>query len=104
MISKLTQAVKQFLEKRREIAIDGSRRLVMLGRDEFKYIDGERSMIVFVELLSGRPQRAIHLSSIDKWLPPHEDQMISEQQRQQIASAIAQAFTSRGRSVTLWSG
>ena len=104
MISKLTQAVKGLLKKRRETVIDGSRRLFMLGRGEFKYIDGDRSMIVFIELLSGKPERAIHVSSIKNWLPPHEDQIISDQERQQIANAIAQAFTSRGRSVTLWSG
>ena len=76
----------------------------MLGRDEYKYIDGDRSLIAFIELLSGKPERAIHLSSIDKWLPPHEGERITEEERQQIANKIARALTRRGKSVTLWSG
>ena len=89
MIVKLTQAVSD------------SRRLTVLGPDEFKYRNGDRRMIVLLSYCVADRSVAIHLSSISKWLPTYEHPMVSEQEGHQIANAIAQAFIRRGRSATL---
>jgi Immunity protein 74 len=81
--------------------IDSSSRLIRLGRDEYKYVEGDRSLILFIELLTGKPELAIHSSSIDKWLPPDEDQTITEEERQQVTRKIAQYLAERGRSVMI---
>ena len=83
----------------RETRIDDSSQLIMLGRDEYKYIEGERSLVLQIEMLRGVPNRLLYSSTIKRWLPPHQDERISEEDRQRIATKIANFLVSQGYSV-----
>src|SRR5262245_35143301 len=78
--------------------IDDSSQLTKLGRDEYKYLEGERSLVLQVDMLRGR-NRLLYSSTIERWLPPHEDETISEEDRRRIAAKIASFLTSQGYSV-----
>jgi hypothetical protein len=83
----------------RETRIDDSSELKVLGRDEYKYIEGERSLILQIDLLRGVPNRLLYSSTIERWLPPHQDETISEEDRKRIAAKIANFLTGQGYSV-----
>jgi len=84
----------------RQTRIDSSSELFKVGRDEYKYVEGDRSVVVFVELLWGEGTDVrLHSSSIDQWLPPHQNTPITADQRQQIASKIAKFLKEQGKSV-----
>jgi hypothetical protein len=85
----------------RETRIDDKSQLIRVGRDEYKYLEEERAVVVFIEMLSGAPNRLIHLSSIDQWIPPHKDQPITEEERQRIAKKIAKFLADQGYSVQI---
>jgi hypothetical protein len=97
MLSKLWQFFI-WLGIGRETRIDDSSRLIKLGRDEYKYIEGERSLVLQIDMLKG-PNRLLYSSTIKHWLPPHQDEKISEVDRQRIASKIASFLVSQGYSV-----
>ena len=98
MLSRLWRLLIQ-LGIGRETRIDGSSQLKALGRDEYKYIEGERSLILQIDMLRGKPNRLLYSSTIKRWLPPYQDEAISEQDRQRIATKIANFLTSQGYSV-----
>jgi len=62
------------------------------GRDEYKYIEGDRALILQVEMLSGTPQRVIYSRTIKKWLPPHDKENITDQKRKEILEKVCKYF------------
>ena len=83
----------------RETEIDGTNQLFKVGRDEYKYIERGRSLLVQIDMLGGS-RKILYSSTIKQWLPPHQDQRISEEDRRRIANKIAGFLTSQGESVT----
>jgi predicted transglutaminase-like protease len=77
------------------------RKLVRLGRDEYKYCEGDHALILQVEMLNGKPNRLIYSSTIKKWLPPHEDEAIEATRQREIAERIAALFEENGYSVEI---
>jgi hypothetical protein len=67
-----------------------------LGRDEYKYIEGDHALTVQVEMLSGTPSRVIYERTIKKWLPPHEHEIIGEEKRKEILEKIRRYFEING--------
>ena len=82
-----------------ESRIDSGSQLIRLGRDEYKYIEGERSLVLQIDMGIGVPNRLLYSSTIKRWLPPHQDETITEEDRQRIASKIANFLVSQGYSV-----
>ena len=76
--------------------IDEHCSLQMVGRDEYKYWEGEKSMLIGIDMLTREPQKAISPSAIRRWLPPHENEEITEEKRQEILAEICQLFESQG--------
>jgi hypothetical protein len=83
----------------RETRIDDSSQLIKLGRDEYKYVEGDRSLVLQIDMGIGQPSRLLYSSTIKGWLPPHQDEKISEEDRQRIAGKIAKFLVSQGESV-----
>ena len=44
----------------RELKIDDNRSLVRLGRDEYKYCDGDHALVLQIEMLTGKPERLLY--------------------------------------------
>ena len=75
---------------------DGSR-LIPAGRDSQFYVDqAGRRVEVYTELLGGDVERRIEAASIDKWLPPYE-QEITEGERQEIIGKICDYYRKTNR-------
>ncbi|MEW5978117.1 MAG: Imm74 family immunity protein [Acidobacteriota bacterium] len=84
-----------------ETRIDGSSHLIRLGRDEYQFVEGARRVNVYIEMLSGTPDRMLDRSSIDRWLPPHEREDIDETERERIAGKISEFLNRQGHSVEI---
>ncbi|MEW5978116.1 MAG: Imm74 family immunity protein [Acidobacteriota bacterium] len=85
----------------RETRIDRYSRLIRIGRDEYRYVEGERTLTLQIDMLKGRPSKLIYPSSIDRWLPPHEDKPITDLDRKRIAQKIADFMRKQGISVAI---
>jgi hypothetical protein len=85
----------------RQLDIDDSRRLLRLGRDEYKYCDGNRALILQIEMLTGKPDRLLYSSTIKQWLPPHESEPIDSKQRFEIAERIRRGLVKAGYTVEI---
>jgi Zn-dependent M32 family carboxypeptidase len=72
--------------------IDNVSSMVSWGRDEYKYIEGDRSLIVQAEMLSGTPQRVIYSRTIKKWLPPYDKENITDQKKKEILEKVCKYF------------
>ena len=63
-----------------------------VGRDEYRYVEGDHVLTLQIEMLSGEPRRVIYSRTIKKWLPPHDNEVISDEKRKQIVEKISQHF------------
>ena len=79
--------------------IDERRRLDRLGRDEYKYCDGGRCVVLQIEMLIGKPDRLLYSSTIKKWRPPFETEKIDATERSEIANQIAKFLNDNGHNV-----
>ncbi len=64
--------------------IDNSTNVYKRGRDEYLYKEGNHSLMIYAELLTGNPDIDIDISSIRKWLPPHQDEYLSQEDKNRI--------------------
>lgn len=64
----------------------------VLGRTGIEYTEGARSVFVDSEVLAGEHGIAISKGSIRAWQPPHQDEKISEEERQRIVDNICRAI------------
>jgi hypothetical protein len=85
----------------RKLNIDDNRSLVRLGRDEYKYCDGDHELILQIEMLTGKPNRLLYSSTIKQWLPPHESEPIDSMQRREIAERISGCLETAGYTVQI---
>jgi hypothetical protein len=72
------------------------------SRDEYKYVEGERLMIINAELLGGKIERAICYDSIRRWEPPFDHEPISEEKRQEILRNFCSYLESQHISYKVW--
>jgi Immunity protein 74 len=81
--------------------IDSISSMERLGRDEYKYIEGDRALTVQVEMLSGTPRRVIYSRTIKNWMPPHDNEIITEDKRKEIVANICKYFEMNNISYTV---
>ena len=85
--------VSSFLKKFRTIkTIDEVSSMERLGRDEYKYIEGDHALTLQVEMLSGNPSRVIYSRTIKNWMPPYDKENITEERRKEIIKKICKYF------------
>lgn len=87
----------RWLMRLRGAEIDGEKSFSSIGRDEFEYREGSRRMIIYAELLVGEASRAIDASSIERWLPPHDAEIVNSKQKREILRDIVTFFERRGK-------
>lgn len=56
-------------------------------------------MKTYMERLRGKPDRVIYKGADPKWLPPHENESISEEQDKFILNALVKHFEKLGEIV-----
>src|SRR5215510_5777749 len=81
--------------------IDGTASMQRLGRDEYKYVEGDHTLKLQVEMLSGTPRRVIYSRTIKNWLPPYENERITEQKKREILERVCKYFDANGISYTV---
>src|SRR6266496_2724573 len=81
--------------------IDSISSMERLGRDEYKYIEGDRALTVQIEMLSGTPRRVIYSRTIKKWMPPYDNEPITEDKRKEIVAKICKYFEINNISYTV---
>lgn len=87
------ESINRFFKKFRTIKhIDDVSSMERIGRDEYKYIEGDHALTLQVEMLSGTPRRVIYSRTIKKWLPPHDNEAISDEKRKEILERICKYF------------
>jgi immunity protein 74 of polymorphic toxin system len=89
--------ISKFLKTFRTIKqIDNTSSMERLGRDEYKYIEGDHALTVQVEMLSGTPSRVIYERTIKTWLPPYDHEKIDDERRKAILQKICRYFEING--------
>jgi hypothetical protein len=82
--------------------IDELRRVYPIGRDEFRYFEGDRSLDLQIDLLKGKPDRLLYPETIVQWRPPHQNEPIDAEKRAEIARTIAQFLNDTGESTEIF--
>lgn len=70
------------------------------GRDEIVFEENGRQAVIYSELGS-KPNRGIYVSSITKWEPPHENEPLTDDQRENILALLCEHYDSLGISYEL---
>jgi hypothetical protein len=95
-------SVNKFFKRFRTIKkIDEFSSIERLGRDEYKYVEGDHALVLQVEMLSGTPRRVIYSRTIKNWLPPHEMENITDQKRKEILRKVCKYFEINNISYTV---
>jgi hypothetical protein len=81
--------------------IDNISSMERLGRDEYKYIEGDRALRVQIEMLTGAPKRVIYSATIKNWMPPNDNEVITEDKRKEIVAKICKYFEMNNISYTV---
>jgi immunity protein 74 of polymorphic toxin system len=97
----LESIVKFFAKFRITKNIDDVSSMERIGRDEYKYVEGDRALTVQIEMLSGTPKRVIYSRTIKNWMPPYENEIITEDKRKQIVAKICKYFEMNNISYTV---
>ncbi len=84
-----------------KVTIDDGGRLVRLGRDEYKYCEGDHALVLQIEMLTGKPDLLLYSSTIKRWLPPHEHEAIDSTRRREIAQWVARCLEESGHAVEI---
>ena len=66
------------------------------GRDEINFEENGRKVKIYTELLGGKVSRAIHVSSIEKYEPPHDGELLTDKQREEILDLLSEEYDYRG--------
>lgn len=98
MFNSISKLFRKFRTVRN---IDNISSMERLGRDEYKYIEGDRALRVQIEMLSGTPKRIIYSSTVNNWMPPHDNEIITEEKRKEIVAKICKYFEINNISYTV---
>jgi hypothetical protein len=71
----------------------------VLGRTGIEYREGDKSAFVDSEVLAAGQGIALFRDSIKAWRPPHENEPITEKERDQIVENIRRAIEFREQPV-----
>jgi uncharacterized metal-binding protein YceD (DUF177 family) len=79
-------------------AVRGNRKVKFRGggRDEINVEENGRKVRIYTELLGGKVSRAIHVSSIEKYEPPHDGELLTDKQREEVLDLLCEEYDYRG--------
>jgi hypothetical protein len=75
--------------------IDERRRLYQLGRDGYKYCDGDHCVLLQIEMLKGRPNRLVYSATVTRWLPSHDAMSLTKLNGRRLRNAFAGSWKER---------
>lgn len=94
--------LKRLVEVFGAIKLDSSSRLVRLGRDYYRYEEGDLLVTMQIDALSGVPDTVIYTATMTGVHPPDATvSALTEAERVRIAEKIASYFRRRGHSVEI---
>ena len=67
-----------------------------ITKDRFLYKQGERSLVIYGEMLSGEFDFVIYSSAIANWMPPHQSEQISATDKARILKRLAEFMVDQG--------
>ena len=70
-------------------------RIRIVGRDQFRYINGDYKTTIYAELGTGKVKRLIYSGSIIKWEPPHSGETITSEEKKRIIDCLCRNFKKR---------
>ena len=73
-------------------------RIHQLDRDVFEVKIHERVAIIYAELIGGEYTRDIDPLSVNHWSSPHDDELFSESDRNDVVNALKLFFDKSGQS------
>ncbi len=73
--------------------------LDVISKDELVVTYGNRKVKISMERLKGKPDRVIYSDKLKSWLPPHENDPLSEELYQFILNMIVKHFEEIGEEV-----
>lgn len=88
MPNKLYERFVGWLDRVATTELEDGSNLKRIARDGYEYSEGDHSLIVQVEVQSGKPDVIIYSSTIDKWLPPYEDEPLSQSKHEEILQKV----------------
>jgi len=75
---------------------DGRIRIEVLGRTGIRYTEDGRSCLIDSEVLASETEAiAVWRNSIRSWEPPHDDDALSDNDRERILAHVKEAFASQ---------
>lgn len=66
------------------------------GRGELVYTEGDRSLRIEAEMLTGSPDWVVYTDSIRRWEPPYEKEPISPERKGKVIANIRSHFRDKG--------
>jgi hypothetical protein len=90
----MLRALLSKLDRLLAVRLDDSSKLIKTSRDEYKYIEGDHKMLIYVDFMG----KEIHENSIDAWMPPYAAEKISDAKRKEILNKICKFFEDRHKS------
>ena len=76
-----------------------SYRVTMRGRSGVVYEEGGKTVNIEAELLTGEIDLVLYFDSIRHWQPPHEREVISQDEKWRIKENVTAALEGKGLSI-----
>jgi hypothetical protein len=73
----------------------------VLDRLTVRYTEGPRTMVINAEVLVGEPAIAIHTTSMKRWDPPYDGEIIDKAARDRMVDNIRRAFRFTGHEIAV---
>lgn len=95
IIEKINQWIKIGKEIEKDLYIKPE------SRDTFIATFQNHKMRIYIERLSGKPNRIVYKTKEKKWLPPFDHELISEEQNEFIINALVNHLKKVGYDVEI---
>lgn len=69
-------------------------RVRLLGRAGMRYREGKKTMAIDSEMLVGEFDYVVYTDSIRAWLPPHDAEIVTPEEKERIRKNVAWALRS----------
>ncbi|WP_119422724.1 Imm74 family immunity protein [Desertibaculum subflavum] len=74
----------------------------VLGRTGLRYREGDRSLFIDSEVLTGEPAMVLYSGSIRHWEPPHQAGTIDDATRAAIIDRVRRAIRFQGHEIDVF--
>ncbi|MBW3623398.1 MAG: hypothetical protein KY468_08310 [Armatimonadetes bacterium] len=100
-MAAMIELFKKYLDKLLDgggVKIDEVSSIKRTSRDEYKYIEGDHEMLIYVEVQAGYPGCAVYSNSIREWLPPYDNEEVTDEDKERILKKVCSHLEKSGLS------